>query len=98
MIPLSPKASSALNGANGKTTLGIRPEFVECEFEQQPDTTSATVPMVRNLGTHYLAEFKLGEHTLAAKLRQLSASTGEKVWLRLPTERTLFYVNDKRVA
>jgi glycerol transport system ATP-binding protein len=98
VIPLSPKASTALNGANGKTTLGIRPEFVECEFEQKPETAAATVVSVRNLGTHYLAEFRLGNHTIAAKLRQLSAAPGDKVWLRLPTDRTLYYVNDKRVA
>ncbi|HZW22197.1 ABC transporter ATP-binding protein [Noviherbaspirillum sp.] len=97
-IPLPPKVSAALDGADGKTTLGIRPEFVECEVEPQPDTTPATVTSVRNLGTHYLAEFRVGEHTIAAKLRQLSAAAGDKVWLRLPAERTLYYVNDKRVA
>ncbi|RZI43588.1 ABC transporter ATP-binding protein [Herbaspirillum sp. HC18] len=88
----------AANGTNGKLTLGIRPEFVECEFEPHPDAAAATVTSVRNLGTHYLAEFALGEHTLAAKLRRLNAAPGEKVWLRLPPERTLYYINDKRVA
>ena len=50
------------------------------------------------MGTHYLGEFKLGERTVAAKLRNLSATPGSAVWLRFPAERTLFYVNDKRVA
>ncbi|HJV88053.1 MAG TPA: ABC transporter ATP-binding protein [Noviherbaspirillum sp.] len=97
-IPLTERARVALQGENGKITLGIRPEFVECEFSQQADTSPATVTSVRNLGTHCLAEFSLGVHTIAAKLRQLSAAAGDKVWLRLPGERTLFYVNDKRVA
>ena len=97
-VPLSREASAALQGASGKITLGIRPEFVECEFDQQPDTAAATVTSVRNLGTHYLAEFKLGGHTLAAKLRRIDAASGDKVWLRLPSDRTLYYVNDKRVA
>jgi hypothetical protein len=34
---------------------------------------------VRNLGTHCLAEFKLGGHTLAAKLRGLRAAPGDAV-------------------
>jgi len=97
-IPLSQQANAALQGANGTITLGIRPEFIECEFEEQPDTAAATVTSVRNLGTHCLAEFALGGHTLAAKLRRIDAKSGDKVWLRLPIERTLYYVNDKRVA
>jgi len=56
------------------------------------------VASVRNMGTHFLAQFKVGEHTLAAKLRSAPARAGEQVWLRFPAERTLYYVNDKRVA
>ncbi|GAB3539887.1 ABC transporter ATP-binding protein [Noviherbaspirillum agri] len=97
-IPLSGTARAALNGANGNVKMGIRPEFVECAFEEGEDTTAATLLSVRNLGTHCLAEFKLGNHTIAGKLRQLHADPGEQVWLRLPPERTLYYVNDKRVA
>jgi glycerol transport system ATP-binding protein len=97
-IPLSAQAKAALNGATGRVTLGIRPEFIECTWEQQTDTAPASVMSVRDLGTHCLAEFRLGGHTIAAKLRGLRASAGDKVWLRLPTDRTLYYVNDKRVA
>jgi glycerol transport system ATP-binding protein len=97
-IPLSPQTAAALQGAEGSVTLGIRPEFVECEFEPQADAVAATVTAVRNLGTHYLAEFKLGERTVSAKIRQLDAAAGDPAWLRLPPERTLYYVNDKRVA
>lgn len=97
-VPLSPHASDALRGANGNITLGIRPEFIECELEPQPDAAVATVTSVRNLGTHYLAEFKLGGHHVSAKLRHLTAAAGDTVWLRLPANRTLYYVNDKRVA
>ncbi len=96
-IPLSPQANAVLQGASGNITLGIRPEFIECELEAQADTVAATVTSVRNLGTHYLAEFQLGGHAVFAKLRQPTA-TGDRVWLRLPAERTLYYVDDKRVA
>jgi glycerol transport system ATP-binding protein len=97
-IPLSLDANAALQGATGKVTLGIRPEFVECELTQKVGTVAATVVSARNLGTHYLAEFKLGGLTITAKLRQFSAVAGASVWLRLPKDRTLYYVNDKRVA
>ncbi|HEY0846497.1 MAG TPA: ABC transporter ATP-binding protein [Noviherbaspirillum sp.] len=97
-IPLSPRAAAALHDASGKITLGIRPEFVECVFEEAPDSAAARVATVRNLGTHYLAEFALGGHHIAAKLRHLDARAGDTVWLRLPSDRTLYYVNDKRVA
>ena len=53
---------------------------------------------VRNMGTHYLAEFQLGGATVAAKLRAIDAVVGDAVRLRFPPQRTLFYVNDKRVA
>lgn len=97
-IPLSQHAAEALRGVSGKVTLGIRPEFIECEFELHADTIAAVVTSVRNLGTHYLAEFMLGNYRISAKLRRLDADAGETVWLRLPQERTLYYVNDKRVA
>lgn len=97
-IVLSPQARAALDGASGSVTLGIRPEFVECMAEPQADTLAATVATVRNLGTHYLADFKVGENMIAAKTRHLSASEGSPAWLRFPPERTLYYLNDKRVA
>jgi glycerol transport system ATP-binding protein len=97
-IPLAPAASAALQGAQGNITLGIRPEFIECEALPQPDTVATTATAVRNLGTHILAEFRLGKYVIAAKLRHLDARAGETVHLRLPVERTLYYVNDKRVA
>ena len=97
-IPLSATANAALTGANGNLKLGIRPEFVECAFEPDEGAVAAKVLSVRHLGTHCLAEFRLGNHTVAAKLRQLHATRGEQVWLRLPPERTLYYVDDKRVA
>ncbi|HZW14551.1 MAG TPA: ABC transporter ATP-binding protein [Noviherbaspirillum sp.] len=97
-IPLSGTARAALKGTSGNAKLGIRPEFVECTFEAGADTAAATLLSVRNLGTHCLAEFRLGNHTIAGKLRRLHAEPGEQVWLRLPPERTLYYVNDRRVA
>ncbi len=97
-IVLPAGALSALGGGERTITLGIRPEFVECVDTQDGDSVAATVASVRNMGTHYLAQFTLGEHTLAAKLRRPPARAGESVWLRFPPQRTLYYVNDKRVA
>jgi glycerol transport system ATP-binding protein len=97
-IPLSPAARASLADASGNVTLGVRPEFVECRSAQETGTVPAKVVAVRNMGTHLLGEFKFGSHLVAAKLRSLSADIGETVWLRFPEERTLYYVNDKRVA
>ncbi|HEY8607236.1 MAG TPA: ABC transporter ATP-binding protein [Noviherbaspirillum sp.] len=97
-LPLSPAAQAALAGARGDVKLGIRPEFVECGFVPQPGAVPAVVQSVRDLGTHTLAEFRLGGLSIAAKLRHLEASAGEQAWLTLPPERSLYYVDDKRVA
>jgi glycerol transport system ATP-binding protein len=97
-MPLSDRAKAALGQITDGVTLGIRPEFVECLPVPQADAAPAMVLSVRNMGTHYLGEFKLGKRTVSAKLRNLSATPGSTVWLRFPAERTLFYVNDKRVA
>jgi glycerol transport system ATP-binding protein len=97
-LPLSPQASAVLSGSSGKLTVGIRPEFVECESSQVPGSVPASVTLVRDLGTHCLAQFQLGGHMVSAKLRRMTARAGDMVWLRLPPERTLYYIDDKRVA
>ncbi|MEG1329353.1 MAG: TOBE domain-containing protein, partial [Janthinobacterium sp.] len=100
LLAVSAAARAALSGAQGKITLGVRPEFVECLKAGEGDDhcLEATVTAVRNMGTHYLAEFQLGGATVAAKLRAIDAVAGDAVRLRFPPQRTLFYVNDKRVA
>ncbi|NEX64537.1 ABC transporter ATP-binding protein [Noviherbaspirillum galbum] len=97
-IPLDPRAAAALAGAQGRVTLGIRPEFVECNAAPGAGAIAASVVAVRDLGTHCLATFQVGAQTVAAKLRHIDARTGDQAWLRLPAERTLYYVDDKRVA
>ena len=100
LLGVSAAARAALSGAQGKITVGVRPEFVECLRGEgdADDTLAATVLLVRNMGTHYLAEFRVGGATVAAKLRAIGAVAGDAVRLRFPQQRTLFYVNDKRVA
>jgi len=107
-LALSDAARTALAGAGGADraiTLGVRPEFVECVpvpvGATGADTLSATVLSVRNMGTHFLAEFQLGDQTVAAKLRAnepFEAIAGSTVQLRFAQQRTLYYVNDQRVA
>jgi glycerol transport system ATP-binding protein len=96
-VALSPAAAEALRG-QGQAMLGIRPEYVEVASAGEAGVIEASVISVRNLGTHYLAEFMVGGRPLAAKLRQMAGSAGEHAWLRLPASHTLYYVNDKRVA
>ena len=83
----------------GRMTLGIRPEYVECIAQPETGALPARLLKARNMGTHWLVECQLGEHRIAAKQRELhAANEGDVVWLRLPAQRTLYYVNDKRVA
>ncbi len=92
-------APTGLAGGEGKLTLGIRPEYVQCKPSQEAGSLPARVISARNMGTHWLVESQLGEHRIAAKQRDLHpVHSGDTVWLSLPAARTLYYVNDKRVA
>ena len=98
-MALAPAVATAIAEAAGaKTTVGIRPEYVECLAQATDGALAATILSMRNLGTHYLAEFRLGELRIAAKLRGSAGAPGTAVWLRFPAQRTLYYVDDKRVA
>jgi glycerol transport system ATP-binding protein len=83
--------------ANNTIKLGIRPEFVECHATSTANALPAQLTMVRNMGTHWLASCQLGEHKVSAKLRHEPGKVGSPIWLSFPSERSLFYVNDKRV-
>jgi glycerol transport system ATP-binding protein len=102
VLPLAPQAAAALADVNGggNVTLGIRPEFVEYLPAPQAGALAATLISARDMGTHTLVEFRLGAHTVAAKLHAPLAdgTAGSAAWLRFPPQRTLYYVNDKRVA
>ncbi len=83
----------------GRLTLGIRPEYVTCLARQEAGALPARLLKARNMGTHWLLDCQLGEHRVAAKQRSLQAvAEGDAVWLTLPANRTLYYMNDKRVA
>lgn len=77
--------------------LGIRPEFIACHSEPTANALPAQLTLVRNMGTHWLARCQLGEHKLAVKLRNWPGELGLLIWISFPSERTLYYVNDKRV-
>ena len=80
-------------------TLGIRPEFVECVPAGTSGSLPAQVIAARNMGTHWLVDCKLGEHRIAAKQRALHpVHAGDAIGVRLPDERILYYVNERRVA
>lgn len=83
----------------GRLTLGIRPEYVACAAQPEAGALPARLIKARNMGTHWLIDCQLGEHRIAAKQRALHAvAEGDAVWLTLPANRTLYYMNDKRVA
>ena len=80
-------------------TLGIRPEFVECVPAGTSGSLPAQVIAARNMGTHWLVDCQLGEHRIAAKQRTLHpVHAGDAIGVRLPDERILYYVNERRVA
>ncbi|MET0963420.1 MAG: ABC transporter ATP-binding protein [Noviherbaspirillum sp.] len=96
-LALSAQAAEAVRGQDS-ATLGIRPEYVEYASVPTDGAIAASVVAVRNLGTHFLAEFAVGGRALMAKLARIAAAPGERAWLRLPAAHTLYYINDKRVA
>jgi glycerol transport system ATP-binding protein len=99
IVDIPQAANAMLTGEHGKAVLGIRPEFVECSTTPGQGALPAKVVFVRDLGTHLLAEFRLGQHVVLAKLRDTVPVFGDAtVWLRFAPERTLYYVNEKRVA
>ena len=80
-------------------TLGIRPEFVECVPAGTSGSLPAQVIAARNMGTHWLVDCQLGEHRIAAKQRALHpVNAGDAIGVKLPDERILYYVNERRVA
>jgi len=90
---------AGLSVAEGQLTLGIRPEYVVCSPDQTENALPARVLNARNMGTHWLIEAELGNHRIACKQRALhTVNTGDAVWMKLPAERTLYYLNDRRVA
>ncbi len=98
-VPGTLPAPAALAGSSGPLTLGIRPEYVQCIATQEAGALPARVISARNMGTHWLVDCQLGEHRIAAKQRELHAvNPGDAVGLKLPADRSLYYVNDKRVA
>ncbi|RYE98562.1 MAG: hypothetical protein EOO78_16285, partial [Oxalobacteraceae bacterium] len=77
---------------------GERPEYVEVAGADEAGVIGASVVSVRNLGTHYLAEFLVGAQPVAARLQRMPGLPGAPAWLRFPAAHTLYYIDDKRVA
>jgi glycerol transport system ATP-binding protein len=92
-------APAGLDTGAGQLTLGIRPEYVECLATETAGALPARVLSARNMGTHWLVEGELGGQRIASKQRTLHPTkSGDTVWMKLPADRTLYYLNDKRVA
>ena len=88
-----------LRMGEGSLKLGIRPEFVECVAQGTAESLPARVITARNMGTHWLIDCQLGDYRVACKQRTVhSVAAGDAVGVRLPDERILYYVNERRVA
>ncbi len=98
-VPGPLPAPATLPRGEASLTLGIRPEYVGCSPVRSDGALPARVIKARDMGTHWLVDCQLGELRVAAKQRTLQPlNEGDPVWLTLPPERTLYYVNDRRVA
>jgi len=92
-------APASLDIGAGQLTLGVRPEYVECLPTETAGALPTQVLSARNMGTHWLVEGELGGHRIASKQRTHHPThSGDTVWMKLPADRTLYYLNDKRVA
>ena len=82
----------------GRLELGIRPEFVEVLEGAETRTIEARIERVTDLGNFKLATFKLGGHTLTAKIAEGRPLGEGKAWIRFPERRSKLYHDEALVS
>jgi glycerol transport system ATP-binding protein len=84
----------------GRTTLGIRPEFVALSDSQDGGALPATVSLVKDIGTHWMISATVAERVVRARVApDVSAPrVGDTVWLAVIGPHTCFYKDDRLIA
>jgi glycerol transport system ATP-binding protein len=97
-LAVDPAIVAALKGANGKVSLGIRPEFVQLAAPGTAGALEADIWQVQQLGTCQLVTGTVAGHPLKARLDSAAQVQAGRHWLRLARPETIFFCNDERIA
>jgi len=87
-------------GGSGRLEVGIRPEFLEIADDggTDGDTVEAAIERIDDLGNFRLANLRLGEHHLVAKLAEGRPLGADRCRLRFPERFTKLYADSRLVA
>jgi glycerol transport system ATP-binding protein len=94
-IPLDPGMAQRAGAANGKLTLGIRPEFVELTGGGGVPTT---VERVEDLGNYKIVSARIGDQPILAKVSEDAVVSPGQAQLRFPPEWTRIYADDRALG
>jgi glycerol transport system ATP-binding protein len=84
----------------GRTTLGIRPEFVALSDSQDSGALPATVSLVKDIGTHWMISATVADRVVRARVAPdvRAPQAGDTVWLAVIGPHTCFYKDDRLIA
>jgi len=97
-IPLDPATAGRAAGANGKLTLGIRPEFVELAQPGAPNAVPSPIERVEDLGNYKIVSARLGDQLVMAKVSEDERVGSGTAHLRFPPQWTRLYLDDRALA
>jgi glycerol transport system ATP-binding protein len=84
----------------GRTTVGIRPEFVVLSDSQDSGALPATVSLVKDIGTHWMISATVADRVVRARVAPdvPAPRVGDTVWFAVIGPHTCFYKDDRLIA
>jgi glycerol transport system ATP-binding protein len=97
-IRLDPMVAERAAQANGRLTLGIRPEFVELAKSGAADAVSCKVERIEDLGNYKIVSARIGEQLIKAKISEDDDVAADTVHFHFPPDWTRIYVDDRALT
>ena len=84
----------------GRTTVGIRPEFVALSDSRDSGALPATVSLVKDIGTHWMISATVGDRVIRARVAPdvRAPRVGDMAWFAVIGPHTCFYKDDRLIA
>ena len=84
----------------GRTTVGVRPEFVALSDSQDSGAVPAIVSLVKDIGTHWMISATVAGRVVRARVAPdvRAPQVGDTVWLAVIGPHTCFYKDDRLIA